>query len=215
MPALKIDSSWKRTLLALAIGIMSLIIFSVFPTNNFLENLTKSLFFLLLIPFLFVKVVLGETVSNFGMRFKLEKALLLELIIFVLASVSLMYLVINYTDFPKHYSLSPVIRNSFPMFVFYELCLVNLLLLFQEYFFKGFLLSIFREKFSYFSIAIQAIIYLIPLFIVSSSIWNTIPMIIISILGGILAYRSRTFFYSYLGSLLFLIILDAYLIYLS
>jgi hypothetical protein len=215
MSKLHLDSSWKKTFLGLGIGLLSLAVFSFFPTTNFLENLTKSLVFLLLIPYLFVRIVLKENLSDFGMKFKLEKEGFIGSFLLVAIGMLVIYPLANYTSFPLFYRLSPTISGNFLMFVFYELVLVNLLLLFQEYFFKGFIISICREKFSKLSIIIQAAIYLIPLAFVSASLWNIIPMAIISIFGGILAYRTKTFFYSYLGSLLFLIVLDSYLIFLS
>ena len=210
-----LDPSWKKTFLGLGIGTLSLVVFSFFPTANFLETFTKSLVFLLIVPYFFVKLVLKENLSDFGMRFHWEKRGLVGSLALVFIGLLIIYPLANYTSFPQHYPLPQAIRNNFGFFVFYQLILVNLLLLFQEYFFKGFLISTCREKFSYLSIPLQALIYLIPLMLVSESLWSVIPMAIVSVFGGILAYHTRTFFYSYLGSWVFMLLLDAYLIFLS
>lgn len=197
------------------VAAVCLILFSVFPANSFSQNLTKSLFFLIIVPFLYIKYILKRNISEFGFNFKNNEIGFIWGGIMLAMSLLIIYLLANFTDFEKNYILSASISKSFWLFAFYELVLVNILFFIQEYFFKGFLLSIFWEKTGYLSILIQAIIYLIPLWVISSSVWQTIPLTIFALTGGLAAYKGRSFIYSYVPGILFIILTDAYILYLN
>ena len=127
----------------------------------------------------------------------------------------LFFLIIRYTEFDKVYILPAFVKANFGYFLLYELVLVNLLFLAQEIFFKGFLLSALREKLGCWSILIQSTVFLFPLFIYSSYFFEMSPLIVISFIGGLVAYRTRTFLFSYLAGFIFLILLDAYVIFIN
>jgi uncharacterized protein len=202
-------------LIDFSVAVVSLALFSVFPASSFFQNLTKSLFFLIFIPYLYIKYILKENFSDFGFNFRNKKSGFIWAGLALVFSLLLIYLLANYTGFKKNYTLPVNISRSFYLFILYELVMVNILLFIQEYFFKGFMISIFRKKLGYLSVLIQAIIYLIPLWIFSASPWQTFPMIILSLAGGAVAYKSRSFIYSYFFGITFLIITDAYIIYLQ
>ncbi len=202
-------------LIILSVIATCLLLFAFFPATNFFQNLTKEFFFLLLVPFLFVKYFLRKNITEFGFNLKNKKIGFLWSLLALFFSFLFIYLLSNFTSFGKNYHLPKSVSENFYFFLFYELILVNFLFFFQEYFFKGFLLSILREKTDYLSVPIQAIIYLIPLWIFTNSIWQTIPLTILSLVGGIVAYRTKSFFYSYLFGIVFLLMTDAYIIFLN
>jgi len=209
------DPPWQLFYLGLGIAILALTIFSFFPSTNFLEKITKEIFLFFLTPWFFIIFILKEKFANFGFNLENKKQGFYLALIALLISLFLGYFLINFSHFSKSYSIPQGITNNFGLFILYELVLVNIALFFQEYFFKGFLLSLTKEKMGYYSIAFQAIIYLTPLAIISTSLWNIVPLVMISIFGGIISYKTNSFFYSYLYALLFIIFLDAYLIYLG
>lgn len=206
---------WKETLLSFLIAVFCLLLSYFFPAKDYLQTLTKSVFFLMVIPFLYIKLVLQKNISDFGINWKNKKAGLLwgGLLLPILAV--LFFLIIRYTEFGKIYSPPNFAKTSFEYFLLYELVLVNMLFLLQEMFFKGFLLSALREKLGSWSILIQSAVFLFPLLIFSDYFLETLPMVILSVLGGFVAYKNRSFVFSYLSGITFLILLDAYIIFIN
>ncbi|MBU2028416.1 hypothetical protein KJ761_00815 [Patescibacteria group bacterium] len=206
---------WKETLASFLLAVFCFFMVYYFPTDDYLQNLTKNIFFLIVIPWLYVKLVLQKNIRDFGINWENKKiGLLWGGAMFLLLAV-LFSLIIRYTEFDKVYTPPFFIKTSFWYFLLYELVLVNLLFLAQEIFFKGFLLAVLREKLGYWSILIQSAVFLFPLLILNSYFFETLPMIVISFLGGLVAYKTRAFIFSYLPSVVFLIILDAYIIFIT
>ncbi len=206
---------WKETLTSFLVAVFCFFMVYYFPADDYLQNITRNAFFLLVIPGLYVKLVLQKNIRDFGVNWENKKIGLWWGGIMFLFLVILFFLIIRYTGFEKIYTLPVFAQINFWYFLLYELVLVNLLFLAQEIFFKGFLLAALREKLGYWSIFIQSTVFLFPLFIYNSYFFETLPMVVISLLGGLTAYKSRTFFFSYLPSFVFLITLDTYIIFLT
>lgn len=206
---------WKETLTSFLVAIFCFFMVYYFPADDYLQNLTKNIFFFIVIPFLYVKLVLQRDVCDFGVNWKNKKTgLIWGLAMFLFLEI-LFFLIIRYTEFDKIYTPPIFVKISFWYFLLYELILINFLFLLQEIFFKGFLLSVLREKLGPWAILIQSVVFLFPLFIYSSYFIQLLPMIALSLLGGLVAYKTRTFIFSYLAGIVFLIILDAYIIFIN
>lgn len=205
----------QRILVDFSVAVVCLALFSLFPSTDFFQTLTKSLFFLVFIPFLYIKYILKKNFSDFGFNFQNKKSGFISAGLALIISLMIVYFLANFTGFRRNYVIPASISHNFYIFIFYEALLVNVLLFIQEYFFKGFVIAIFRKKLDYLSVIIQAIIYIIPLWISYGSVWQTFPMIILSFIGGAVAYRNKTFIYSYFFGIVFLILTDAYIIYLN
>ena len=206
---------WKETLSSFLIAVFCFFMVYYFPADDFSQIFTRNIFFLLVIPFLYIKLVLQKNISDYGIGWGDKKAgLLCGGSLFLFFAV-LFFLIIRYTEFDKTHIPPDFVKTSFGYFLLYELVLVNLLFLLQEIFFKGFLLSALREKLGYWSILIQSAVFLFPLLILSSYFVTALPMIALSLLGGLVAYKSRSFVYSYLSGLIFLTLLDAYIIFIN
>ena len=208
----KVGAEWRKIMLNLGIVLGCLTIFSFMPTGDFSQEVTKSLFFLFLIPLIYIKYILKKDFSHFGFNLGNKKIGFFSAGLALIISLLTIYLLTIYTSFSQNYALTFGLSQSFMFFLIYQLVLLNVPLFFQEFFFKGFVIEMFREKLGYFSILFQAIIYLAPLFIISSNYWNIIPIVLVSVFGGISAYLSRSFFYSYLFAIIFNILMDAFLI---
>jgi membrane protease YdiL (CAAX protease family) len=206
---------WQETFLSFLVAIFCLSLVYFFPADDFLQNLTKHIFFLITIPWLYVKLVLQKDIRDFGINLDQKKTGLIWGGLLLLFLTVLFFFIIRYTEFEQVYSPPALIETSFGYFLIYELVLINLLFLSQEIFLKGFLLSALREKLGHWSILIQSTVFLFPLFIDSSYFMQLLPMIALSLTGGWVAYRSRTFIFSYLAGLIFLILLDAYIIFIN
>lgn len=206
---------WKETLLSFLVAVFCFFMVYYFPADDYLQIFTRNIFFLLVIPFLYVKFVLQKDIRDFGINWENPKTGMLWGGLMFLFLAVLFFFIIRYTEFNKVYVPPALAKINFWYFLLYELVLVNLLFLAQEIFFKGFLLSALREKLGYWSILIQSAVFLFPLFILSSYFFEMLPVIAVSLLGGLVAYKSRTFVFSYLAGIIFLIFLDAYIIFIN
>jgi len=211
-PIRSIFSGDKKIFLDILVILAALIAYSFFPSQNFTQNITKGLIFLVAVPLIYVKFILKRNLHEYGMVPQNHREGLIWGGIGLLFSLAIGYLLINFTPIKTSYPIPTGASTNFWFFMFYELVLVNLILFYQEFFYKGFVLNVFFQRFGAWSVIIQFLIYSIPLLILSDNLWIVYPALVVSLVGGWVAYKSRTFFYSYLMALLFLIIFDAYLI---
>jgi membrane protease YdiL (CAAX protease family) len=186
-----------------------------FPVKNSAQLITKNIFFLVIFPVVYIRVMLKEPLSNFGFNLKENKIAAIwgsGLGLFLLATF---FLLIHYSGFHSGYKLSTGSTSNFWLFLFYELLIVNFTIFINEIFFRGFLFFLLEKEIGYWAIFVQAIIYFLMLLLINSLSWQTIPFILFAITGGVLAYKTKSFLYSYFLHIFVIIILDSYLIYLS
>jgi len=220
---IKIMNKVKQNLLKsnqeilVSFGVALICLFSsfAFPSENSAQMITKNIFFLILLPIAYVKLILGKKLADFGWNLKNPKLALLWSINMTLFTLLLFYLMLNYSQFKSDYVLENYIKNSFWLFLTYELIIVNFTSFIFTAFFQGFLLSLFQKKFEYLSLAISTGTFLMVLLLTKSLSWQTAPFILLSITGGFLTLKTKSFFYSYFMSIFAIIILDAYFIYLT
>lgn len=205
---------WKTELTSSAIIVASLALAYFFPAQDNFQNFSRGLFFLILLPILYVKFILKRKLSDYGFNLQNKKAGLAWSAIMLAASFLIIFLMIRFFGFDKKYVIPAYIAHNFWIFLFYELVLVNFLLFINEFFFKGFVFFTFFEKLGFWSVLIQFLLYVLFYAAVGSMVWQIAPMLILSVAGGIVTYKSRSLVYSYAMSLFFLIILDSYIIYL-
>jgi membrane protease YdiL (CAAX protease family) len=195
-----------------------LILSAAFPSSGIFQNLTKGVFFLAIFPILYIKLILKKNLGDFGLNIQNRKTGLIWGSAMLLVSFAIAFIMLRWTAFPKNYKLSGAIVENYWIFLFNILIYSNLLLFTQEYFFRGFILSVFREKFFWLSAVIQFALYFIILLMSQrgslASLWQLSPIIILSATSSVTAYKSRSMIYSYLSGLLFLFIFHSYLIYL-
>lgn len=134
------------------------------------------------------------------------------LFMFLLAALtSLLFL--RYNIFRENYVLPGQIVNNFGYFLLYEFLFVNLYLFVYEFFLRGFVLFTLAPKIKAWAIPVQLIVYLAPSTLTGQLSWGALPAIIVAALGGTLAYRTRSIFYSYLAAFFLTLMLNAYLIH--
>ncbi|MFZ2188471.1 MAG: hypothetical protein WAV73_02855 [Candidatus Moraniibacteriota bacterium] len=202
-------------LVSFAVAIFCFFASSFFPTQNTAQVITKNIFFLVLLPSLYIKLILSKNLSDFGWNLKNKEAALRWGIGVTVFTLLLFYLMLNFTQFKSGYVLEDYLKNSFWLFLIYELIIINFRVFIFSYFFQGFLLSIFQKQFGQLAIAIQAGLFFALFFFTKNITWQTAPIILLSITGGFLAYKTKSFFYSYFMSIFVIIILDTYIIYLT
>ena len=195
--------------------LFSLLLFIYFPSTDRLSVGVQSLIafciFFLAFPILYVKYILGESIQTLGFRasppthlFRVFGAVLLGLgISFLLYQM--------WPALREAYELPFSVKRSFFSFVQYELFSLTILF-FYEVFFRGFVMLSFLRRFGLLSIAFQFFVFLLFLFASQSFGIHQTAMILFAPFAGFIAYRSQSLWYSFLGSALFLLVIDIFLL---
>lgn len=208
-------SANQELLVSFAVAMLCLFLSMVFPAQNSAQEITKNIFFLVLLPAAYIKIILKKNLSDFGWNLKNQTVALWWGIGIIIFTLAIFYLMLKYTQFKASYVMDDYIKNNFWLFLVRELVVVNFIVLIYSYFFQGFLLTVFREKFQHWAIALQTGIFFAILFFTQTLSWQIAPFILLSITGGLLAYKTKSFFYSYFAGIFAIIILDGYIIYLT
>lgn len=209
----KFLAQWKDMLAGFFIMIACLALFSFFPTKGPSQDISRILFFLLIIPALYIKLILKNNFKDFGFTFPATRSNGYWFLGMFLVSLLCSYLIISFTSFKKVYILPDYVIVRFGWFLVYELIFVNVWIFLLEAFYRGFVFFTFEEKFGIEAILIPFFSFLIFLILTKNFSWAMSPYMLIALTGGWLTYKTRSFIYSYLMGLLVIIILDAYLIY--
>ena len=202
-----------ETIITSVIILLCLILSSLFPANNFAQIITRNIFFLVLGPILYYKLVLRKKNSDFGLKLGNFKTGVFWGLAMLLVNFLFFFLLYTFTDFKYNYNLSPSIIQNFKIFLFYEIILINIVIFFQEFFWRGFVLLYFSKKIGYLAIFLQFIIYTLVLILGKSSFWQAIPMLVISLTSGIIVYKNKSIFYSWITAVFSILILDSFIIY--
>lgn len=206
-------SQYKEILLSSVVILVCLFLSFLFPIRNIAQYITATIFFFVLIPVLYIKIVLRKNLSDFGLNLKNKRQGIFWGTLGILFLFLLFYLLYTYTPFQNSYSLPDIVVNNFWAFLFYELIIVNFIIIIWEFFFLGFFFFTFIKNFSYWTIPLQLAIFSLIIFFTSGLSWQEIPTLAISLISAIIVYRSRSIFYSYVVALFFNLILDSFIIY--
>lgn len=204
---------YKEEIITSCVIVFCLLLSVFFPVQNSIQLLTRNIFFLVIVPILYYKLVLKKNISNFGLTLGNKKAGILWGILMFFAILLTFFLLYLYTDFKKNYLLSSYIVHNFWIFLIYELILANVFIFIQEFFWRGFILLYFSKKIDFFAIFLQFFLYTLILIPTENSFWQMAPTLVISLFSGIIVYKSRSIFYSWAASLFSLVILDSFIIY--
>lgn len=205
---------WRTEIISSAIIVLCLFLVYLFPIQNSFQDFSRNLFFIFLLPILYIKFILKKNLSDYGFNLQNKEVGFAWAAGMLAVSFLIIFLLVHFYHFENNYPIPAYLAQNFWAFLFYELILVNFILFISEFFFKGFLLFTFTEKLGHWAIAIQFLAYFLFLVSAGSLAWQSAPMIILSLTGGIVSYKSRSFIYSYLMGLMFLIMLDSYIIYI-
>lgn len=187
-----------------------------FPTDpdSIFQTFTKGLFFLVLVPAIYIKLILKKDLKDFGFNITRKKEGLLWGFLMLILSLAASFAVMKIPGLKNSYHLPSYIHQNFGLFVVYELVLINILLFTYEFFWRGFILFTYSKSFFYWSVPIQAVFFIIFSYFSADISWKYFSLPIFAVTAGITAYKSRSLIFSYAMSLLYMILLDSYLIYL-
>jgi branched-subunit amino acid transport protein len=204
---------WKELIINTCIAIACLVLLIYFPSKGLSQDLSRTIFFLLILPILYIKLVLKKKLKDFGASLAINKEGFIWFLGALAASFIIMFLIIYFTDFKKNYVIPDYVMASFWVFLLGELVIYNYYFFQLEAFFRGFVLFTFFPKLGYLSILAAVLFTYVFLYLSQSISWGSTPYMIATLTGTVVAYKTRSFIYSYFMGLLFIISLDAYLIY--
>ncbi|PIP28141.1 MAG: hypothetical protein COX29_02765 [Candidatus Moranbacteria bacterium CG23_combo_of_CG06-09_8_20_14_all_35_22] len=204
----------KETVITSLVIVFCLALSVFFPTKNSAQLFTSNIFFLVIIPILYYKLILKRKISELGLVLNDKKIGFFWGALMFLVNLIIFYLLYQFTDFNHNYLLSSYIVHNFWIFLFYEILVANMFVFIQEFFWRGFILLYFSRKIGLLAIFLQFIIFVgVILLISQNSFWQMAPTLVISLTSGIIVYKSRSIFYSWIFSLLSILILDSFIIY--
>jgi len=203
----------KEIIITSAVIVFCLLLSLFFPVQNSIQLLTRNIFFLIIVPILYYKLILKKNISNFGLTLGDKKAGIIWGFLMFFVILVIFFLLYSYTDFKKNYLLSSYIVHNFWIFLLYELILANIFVFIQEFFWRGFVLLYFSKKIGLLAILLQFFLYVLILIPTGNSFWQMAPTLVISLFSGIIVYKSRSIFYSWAIALFSLVILDSFIIY--
>ncbi len=204
--------NWKTELITLLVVCLCLFLAIAFPHKDGVQLFSCIIFFLIGLPILFIRLILKKTLAEFGLNIAQKKSGFLWAGLMLMLSFLITFVLVYFFQLNTRYILPVFIVHNFWIFLFYEMVLMNGILFILEFFFHGFIQTALERKLGAWSILIQFVIFMGFFFFIQKLSWQYTPFIILSLTGGVVAYKSKSFIYSYLMGLAFLLCFDVYII---
>lgn len=180
-----------------------------FPaTGNFQQIVTAVIFFVLL-PILYNTVIVKKNRTFYRIHLGDWKKGVFWALVGVAVSLIIVSGFMGYGDFVHKYILPTDIGGNFGHFLFYELVLVAFFTAMYEFFFRGFVLFHFSPFVKQWAVLVQFVLFVLLLWATGSVNWLFAPYLIFAPFAGWIAYKSDSLLYSFVGQLIFIIIIDA------
>ncbi len=215
----KFEKKDLELLVVLAVVFVAMLLFAIFPYKDLFQEIVVSLVFLLIIPIAFIKLVLKRNLREFGFKAPSKNERAGDLFVAgcsFLIVIMLMFLIVKNTSFKESYYLaSSNIKNNFLYLMAYELLAVNFFILLYEFFFRGFVMFYFAKRIGGYAIIFQFLIFLLFLDVTNQLNLSFVYYILIAPFAGLIAYRSNSLVYSYLFSIMSVIVGDLIFIKLT
>jgi len=186
------------------------------PANESLSPLFQgvivSIAFFLVIPFFYCKMVLKESLKNMGWQKGNGAWGILVAVFCIFIALMLIFFLSRYTQFQEKYFFPVAIQTNFLWFIFYELVLVSFTALLYDVFFRGFIQMLWLKNDSYWVIVFQVGLFLGFFFLNGDMTWQKLPLMLFSPFAGIIAYTTRSLWYSWAASWIFFFLTDVFLL---
>lgn len=208
-------SKYRRFVVTGLLVLFSLGFLGFFSANDRLspvfQGMIVGLAFFLVIPLLYSKIVLRESLKNLGLqRGNFGAGVFASIVSIVLAMTLVVMLALTFSVFREQYSFPTLVETSFVWFVLYELILVPFMLVLYEVFFRGLVELLWLKGFGLWSVFIQAGLFFGFSFLSQEISWQRAPLIIFCPLAGYIAYRSQSLWYSFVAGWVFLFLTDIF-----
>lgn len=182
--------------------------------NPVFQTLLVSATFFLVVPALYCKIVLGESLKNLGWQSGNFFRGVFASVVCIAIGLGAIFLLSQFTPFPEKYLLPRIVETNFLWFMIYELILVTFAVFLYESFFRGLVELFWLRSFGFWAIFFQSVLFIALLYLSDDLSWQRVPAILFSPLAGIVAYYSRSLWYSSAASWAFFFLTDIFLLVL-
>jgi membrane protease YdiL (CAAX protease family) len=176
--------------------------------SSVVQGFIVSLIFFLVIPALYSKIILGETLGNMGWQRGNAFVGMISGVACVGLGTIASVLLIKMSPFQEYYRLPALAEYDFFWFVLYEVVLVSIVVFFYEVFFRGFIQLSWLRDLGIGAVVVQTVFFLAFFYLSGSFTWQYAPIIVFAPLSGVIAYMSRSIWYSLIASWLYFFITD-------
>lgn len=208
----------KRFIVTGLLVLFSVLFLGVFTqsdkVNPIFQTLLVSTAFFLVVPLLYSKIVLKESLKNLGWQSGNFFSGMFVSLIAVTLALGLVVLFSRFTSFSEHYLFPVAVETNFLWFMVYELVLVTFTTLLYEVFFRGLVQLLWLRSFPFLAIFFQAALFVALFYMSNDLTWQRLPVLLFSPLAGIVAYYSQSVWYSWAASWAFFFLTDVFLLVL-
>jgi membrane protease YdiL (CAAX protease family) len=202
-------------IVTLIMALVCLFLYSFFPVSTLTQKIFSNLTFLLIIPLLYIKIVLRKKFGEVGFQIGDWKKGIFWSIFFLLILLAVLYLSFNYTGLAQKYRVNSYVAGDFRFYLGYEILVVGMFLFLYEFFYRGFFLLSFSKKIGMWAILVQMALFILFSVVTKNFNWENSNFIVLSLVSGIIAYKSRSIWYSFVTGLIFIALMDAFWISLN
>ena len=193
--------------------VASLLLLAYLGDYNEIDPLLRSLItyvsVFLVIPLLYCKIMLGRPLSSIGFQRGNIWAGIGGSVLAVSVALVALLVLWNFTPLLKDYKLPVAVEERFLIFVLYEVFVNGFIVLLYETFFRGFIMLLWLRRFGIWSVVFQAALFFGLFYLSGSIVADTIPAILFAPFAGLIAYQSRSIWFSYGASWFFYFLTDA------
>ena len=153
----------KRFVITGLLILFSLGLFLVMPANDKVDDIFQGIVMgiaiFLVIPVLYCKIVLKESLKNMGWQKGKMLSGVLASIICISLALGIVFFLSRLTEFPQEYFFPVAVQTNFLWFMLYELLLVSFTALLYELFFRGFIQLLWLKDFGLLSVVLQTVLF--------------------------------------------------------
>lgn len=168
--------------------------------------LTTAVF--LVLPLLYCKMVLRQTLATLGFRTGSILSGIIGSLVAVISGLVFLFGLMYFTPLFEGARLPAAVEENFLIFLLYEVLLNGWITLMLEVFFRGFIMLLWLRSFGFFSVLLQAGIFIGLSFGTGDITPQLIPFLLFSPLAGLVAYQSRSIVASWGASWFFVFLAD-------
>ncbi len=174
-----------------------------------LQTVIAAIGVFLVIPLAYCRIMLGRPFSALGFQKGNAWAGVGGSILALVVALSALFVLWNFTPLLREYQLPVAVEEQFLFFVLYEVFLNGFITLLFEVYFRGFVMLLWLRKWGFWSVIAQAALFSALLYASSGVTAATIPYFIFAPFAGLIAYQSRSIWYSYGASWFYFFLTDA------
>ncbi len=174
-----------------------------------LQGLIVTMAVFLAIPLLYCKIILERPLSTIGFQRGNPWAGIGGGVLALGAAIGALFVLWNFTPLLEDYHLPVIVEEQFLFFVLYEIFVNAFFLFLLEVFFRGMVLLLWLRELRVWGVFIQAFLFTGIFYLSDSMTAQAIPMILFAPFAGLIAYQSRSLWYSFAAGWFFLLLVDA------